>query len=160
MQLVNGISHVATVTDDLDRMVSFYQRVFDAEVSEVMEEEGLRHQLVLLGDQVALHPFELSWTQPDQRFEMFDRGRLDHFGVTAPDVDALLEVRDRLLAEHDGEGATDAEIRDFGALYSLHYVDPDGVHLEVNLFKDDWTEREILRREQWTTVEPEATSTV
>jgi len=153
MKLVDGISHVATVTDDLDRMVGFYQRVFDAEVSEVMEEEGLRHQLVFLGEQVALHPFEVSWTQPDQGFEMFDRGRLDHFGVTAPSVEALLELRDRLLAENDGAGATDAQIRDFGALYSLHYVDPDGVHLEVNLFKDDWTELEVLKREDWTTVE-------
>jgi catechol 2,3-dioxygenase-like lactoylglutathione lyase family enzyme len=159
MTLASGISHVATVTDDLDRMVAFYQRVFDAEVGEVMEEEGLRHQLVFLGDQVALHPFELSWTQPDQRFEMFDRGRLDHFGVTAPNVDALLEIRDRLLAENDDGGATDARILDFGALYSLHYMDPDGVHLEVNLFKDDWTELEVLKREAWITVELEPART-
>jgi catechol 2,3-dioxygenase-like lactoylglutathione lyase family enzyme len=155
MKLVDGISHVATVTEDLDRMVAFYRRVFDAEVGDVMEEEGLRHQLIFLGDQVALHPFELSWKQPDPRFEMFDRGRIDHFGVTAPNVDALLELRDRLLAENEGAGATDAQIRDFGALYSLHYVDPDGVHLEINLFKDDWTELEMLKREAWTTVELE-----
>jgi catechol 2,3-dioxygenase-like lactoylglutathione lyase family enzyme len=159
MQLVDGISHVATVTEDLDRMAAFYQRVFDAQVSEVMEEEGLRHQLIYVGEQVALHPFELSWRQPEQRFEMFDRGRLDHFGVTAPSVDALLEIRDRLLAERDGEGATDAQIRDFGALYSLHYVDPDGVNLEVNLFKDAWTEREMLKREAWTTVDLEPAPT-
>jgi catechol 2,3-dioxygenase-like lactoylglutathione lyase family enzyme len=155
MELVDGISHVATVTDDLDRMVTFYRRVFNAEASAVMEEDGLRHQLIFLGDKVALHPFELSWAQPDQRFEMFDRGRLDHFGVTAPSVDALLEIRDRLLAEDDGAGATDAQIRDFGALYSLHFVDPDGVHLEVNLFKDDWTELEMLKREAWTVVDLE-----
>lgn len=155
MKLVDGISHIATVTEDLDRLAGFYQRVFDAEVSEVMEEDGLRHQLIFLGDQVALHPFELSWTQPDQRFEMFDRGRLDHFGVTAPTPDALLEIRSRLLAERDGAGATDAEIRDFGPLYSLHYVDPDGVHLEVNLFKDGWTNLDMLAREDWTVVDLE-----
>jgi catechol 2,3-dioxygenase-like lactoylglutathione lyase family enzyme len=146
------------VTDDLDRMAAFYQRVFGAEVSEVMAEEGLRHQLIFVGEQVALHPFELSWAQPEQRFEMFDRGRLDHFGLTAPSADALLEIRDRLCDENDGAGATDAEIRDFGALYSLHYVDPDGVHLEVNLFKDDWTELEMSKREHWTTVELEPTA--
>jgi catechol 2,3-dioxygenase-like lactoylglutathione lyase family enzyme len=159
MKLVDGISHVATVTEDLDRMVAFYRRVFDAQVSEVMVDEGLRHQLIFLGDQVALHPFELPGAQPDQRFEMFDRGRLDHFGVTAPSVEALLELRARLSAENDGAGATDAEIRDFGALYSLRYVDPDGVQLEVNLFKDDWTEREILQRQDWTTVELEPSTT-
>jgi catechol 2,3-dioxygenase-like lactoylglutathione lyase family enzyme len=155
MKLVDGISHVATMTEDLDRMVAFYRRVFDADVSEVMEEDGLRHQLIYLGDQVALHPFEVPWKHLDHRFEMFDRGRLDHFGVTAPSVEALLELRNRLLAENDCAGATDAQIRDFGALYSLHYIDPDGVHLEVNLFKDDWTEREMLKREAWTVVELE-----
>ena len=159
MKLVDGISHVATMTEDLDRMVAFYRRVFDAEVSEVMEEDGLRHQLIFFGDQVALHPFEVPWKQLDQRFEMFDRGRIDHFGVTAPSVEALLELRDRLRAENDGAGATDAQIRDFGALYSLHYVDPDGVHLEINLFKDDWTQREMLAREAWTIVELEPTAT-
>ena len=158
MTLVDGISHVATVTEDLDRMADFYRRVFDAEIGEVMEEEGLRHQLIFLGDQVALHPFEVSWKEPDQRFEMFDRGRLDHFGVTAPTVDAMLEIRRRLLAEDDGAGATDGQIRDFGPLYSLHFVDPDGVHLEVNLFKDDWTERELIKREAWTVVELEPTT--
>ena len=158
MQLVDGISHVATITDDLDRMAAFYQRVFDAQLGEVMEEEGLRHQLVFLGEHAALHPFEVSGKQLEQRFEMFDRGRLDHFGVTVPTVEALLEIRDRLLAERDGEGATDAQIRDLGALYSLPYVDPDGVHLEVNLFKDEWTELEVLKREDWTTIDFERTA--
>jgi hypothetical protein len=41
------------------------------------------------------------------------------------------------LVENDGAGAVDAEIRGFGALYSLHFVDPDGIHPEVNLFKDE-----------------------
>jgi hypothetical protein len=53
---------------------------------------------------------------------MFERGRIDHFGVTDPSVEALHEVRRRLPAE--GEGTTDNEVRDFGPLYSLHYVDP------------------------------------
>ena len=144
MKLVDGISHIATITDDLDRMAAFYQRVFGAEVSDAMEDDGLRHQLIYLGDQVALHPFEVPWARPDQRFEMFDRGRLDHFGVTAPSMEALLEIRRRL--------GSDADITDFGALYSLHFVDPDGVNLEVNVFKDDWTEQEMLHRDQWRTL--------
>jgi catechol 2,3-dioxygenase-like lactoylglutathione lyase family enzyme len=152
MKLVDGISHIATITDDLDRMAAFYQRVFDAEVGEAMEDDGLRHQLIYLGDQVALHPFEVPWARPDQRFEMFDRGRLDHFGVTAPSMEALLEIRDRLAGENDGAGAGDATIRDFGPLYSLHFIDPDGVNLEVNVFKDDWIEMEMLHRDAWTVV--------
>ena len=154
MPLVDGVSHIATVTDDLDRMIGFYRRVFDAAVvGDVMEEEGLRHALIRLGPAVALHPFEVPGVRPDPRREMFDRGRVDHFGVTVPDMATLLEVRNRLRAE--GEDQTDGEIRDFGALYSLHYVDPDGVHLEVNLFKDGWDEIDMLERADWTTIEPE-----
>jgi catechol 2,3-dioxygenase-like lactoylglutathione lyase family enzyme len=153
MKLVDGISHVATVTEDLDRMIGFYQRVFDAAVSDVMEEDGLRHALIYVGENVALHPFEVPWAELDDRRGMFARGRLDHFGLTVPTAEALFEVRDRLRAENGGEGATDSAIRDFGALFSLHYVDPDGVDLEVNLFKDDWTEREMLARKDWQTVE-------
>lgn len=160
MKLVDGISHVATVTEDLDRMGAFYRRVFGAELSDVMQEDGLRHQLIFLGDTAALHPFEVTGTQPDQRFEMFHRGRLDHFGVTAPSVDGLLEIRDRLLAENDGAGATDAQIRDFGAVYSLRYIDPDGVHLEINLFKDERTELELRWRDVSVIVGPEATASL
>jgi len=151
MQLVKGISHVATVTEDLDRMIGFYRRVFDAQAGEIMAEDGLRHALILLGDDVALHPFEVSWAQPDERREMFERGRLDHFGVTVPSASALEEVRRRLRAE--GEGTTDGQVRDFGPLYSLHFVDPDGVHLEVNLFKDDWRPEQLLDRADWTVVD-------
>lgn len=82
---------------------------------------------------------------------MFARGRVDHFGVTVPRAAALEEVRQRLLAE--GDGTTDGEIRDFGALYSLHFVDPDGVGVEVNLFKSDWRPEQMLARKDWTTVE-------
>jgi catechol 2,3-dioxygenase-like lactoylglutathione lyase family enzyme len=158
MKLVDGISHIATVTDDLDRMAGFYRRVFGAEASAVTEEDGRRHQLIFLSEQVAIHPFEVSGAPPDERFDMFHRGRLDHFGVTAPDVDGLLEIRDRLLAENDGAGATDAQIRDFGAVYSLRYVDPDGVHLEINLFKNAQPELEMRTREVPVTVGPEATA--
>jgi catechol 2,3-dioxygenase-like lactoylglutathione lyase family enzyme len=152
MPLSDGISHVATVTDDLDRMVGFYQRVFDAELfGAVMEEEGLRHALICLNESVMLHPFEVPWVEGDDRREMFTRGRVDHFGVTVATVEALLEVRRRLQAE--GEGVTDGEIRDFGAVYSLHYVDPDGVNLEVNMWKPNAAEHDMLQREDWTVVD-------
>ena len=134
MKLVDGISHVATVTDDLERMLGFYQRVFDASVSEVVEEEeGLRHAFVFLADDVALHPFEVPWATADDRREMFARGRLDHFGVTVPTAAAFDEVRRRLEAE--GSAAPDDDVVDFGLLYSLRCLDPDGVEIEVNLFK-------------------------
>ena len=151
MPLTDGFSHVASVTDDVDRLVGFYHRVFDAPVLFDMEEEGLRHAAIDVGANVVLHAFRVPWAAGDERREMFERGRTDHYGLTVSTTDALLEVRRRLLAE--GDGVTDGEVRDFGPVYSLHYVDPDGVNLEVNLFKGSWGSEPTLPRADWTIVD-------
>jgi catechol 2,3-dioxygenase-like lactoylglutathione lyase family enzyme len=151
MTLTNGCSHIATMTDDVDRLLGFYRRVFDAETMFDMEEEGLRHAGIDLGGGTILHAFCVPWVEADDRRTMFERGRIDHYGVTVPTVDALLEVRRRLQAE--GDGMTDGQIRDFGPLYSLHYDDPDGVSLEVNLLKESWTSEPVRQRVDWTVVE-------
>jgi catechol 2,3-dioxygenase-like lactoylglutathione lyase family enzyme len=156
MPLTDGFSHVASVTDDVDRLVGFYHRVFDAPVLFDMDEDGLRHAAIDVGAGVVLHAFHVPWAAGDDRREMFERGRTDHYGLTVPSVEALLEVRRRLQAE--GDGVTDGDVRDFGPVYSLHYVDPDGVHLEVNLFKEGWGSpgHPVLPRAAWTIVDLEA----
>jgi catechol 2,3-dioxygenase-like lactoylglutathione lyase family enzyme len=156
MALTDGFSHVASVTDDVDRLVGFYQRVFDAPVLFDMEEEGMRHAAIDVGAGVVLHAFRVPWAPGDERREMFERGRTDHYGLTVPTMDALLEIRRRLQAE--GPDTSDGAVRDFGPLYSLHYVDPDGVHLEVNLFKAGWgsPETRILPRAEWTVLDVDA----
>lgn len=153
MPLTDGVSHIATMTDDIDRLVDFYRRVFDAETLFDMKEEGLRHAAIDLGGTTVLHAFHVPWVPADDRREMFGRGRIDHYGITVTSVDALLEVRRRLEAE--GDDATDGHIRDFGPVYSLHFVDPDGVHLEANLFKGTWGSQPVLAREDWTVVDLE-----
>ena len=160
MPLTDGFSHVASVTDDVDRLVGFYQRVFDAPVLFDMEEEGMRHAAIDVGSNVVLHAFRVPWAPGDERREMFERGRTDHYGLTVRNMETLLEIRRRLKAE--GPDSTDGAVRDFGPVYSLHYVDPDGVHLEVNLFKDTWgsPSNPILPRAQWTIVDPEETAPV
>ena len=156
MPLTTGFSHIATMTDDVDRLIGFYQRVFDVEPVFDMVEDGLRHAAIDVGGATVLHAFHVPWAVTEDRREMFARGRIDHYGVTVPSVAALLEVRRRLEAE--GDGVTDGQIRDFGPVYSLHFVDPDGVHLEVNLFKGNWGSQPVLRREEWTVVDLESTA--
>jgi catechol 2,3-dioxygenase-like lactoylglutathione lyase family enzyme len=153
MSLISGFSHVATVTDDLDRMIGFYERVFDAHVIFDIDEEGLRHAAIEVGDRMVLHPFVVPFVEPDDRREVFERGRVDHFGLTVDSAEALLEIRRRLQAE--GDGVTDGDIRDFGPVYSLHFYDPDGVGAEVNLFKGSWGGEPILPRAEWLVVELE-----
>ena len=147
MPITDGFSHVASITDDVDRLAAFYQRVFDAPVLFDMEEEGIRHAAIDVGANVVLHAFRVPWSPGDERREMFERGRTDHYGLTVSTMEALLEVRRRLLAE--GEAVTEGSVQDFGPVYSLHYVDPDGVHLEVNLFKGSWGSEPILPRSDW-----------
>lgn len=40
MPITSGFNHVATLTVDLDRLIGFYQDVFDAEVTFEMAAEG------------------------------------------------------------------------------------------------------------------------
>jgi catechol 2,3-dioxygenase-like lactoylglutathione lyase family enzyme len=155
MRLTSGFSHIATVTDDVDRLVAFYRRIFGAEPVYDLD-DGLRHAVIDVGGGTVLHAFHVPWAAPDDRREVFERGRTDHYGITVPTVEALLEVRRRLLAE--GEGVTSGDVRDFGPVYSLHFVDPDGVHLEVNLFKPEWGVAPLLTPEDWTVVDLEPTA--
>ena len=39
MNLLDGINHLTFVTADMDRLVAFYERVFDAQVTMDLEEE-------------------------------------------------------------------------------------------------------------------------
>ena len=59
MQLVDGVHHVTFLTEDLDRLIGFYVRVFDAEVTLDMTEEGLLHAFLTDGPTTVLHPFQL-----------------------------------------------------------------------------------------------------
>ena len=47
--LVDGAPHITFLTEDMDRLLAFYVRVFDAEVTVDMTEEGLRHTFIKVG---------------------------------------------------------------------------------------------------------------
>ena len=46
MSLLNDIHHLTFITADLDRLIAFYERVFGAQVTVDLEEEGLRHAFI------------------------------------------------------------------------------------------------------------------
>ena len=82
--LVDGAHHITFLTDDMDRLLAFYVRVFDAEVTLDMTEEGLRHAFLRVGPTTVLHPFQiLEGPGPPPPSPMFSRGRLDHFALLA-----------------------------------------------------------------------------
>ena len=107
--LLDGFNHVAVLTNDTDRLHSFYREVFDAEVED--QEPGGP------GRPSHLHPCRRirrtqrvrgdGNTEPQRQTPMFGRGRIDHLGLQAASLEAFEEIRDRLMAR----GAAD-EFRD------------------------------------------------
>lgn len=147
MQPLAGIHHLSTLTADMDRLIGFYERVFDARVTLDMEEDGLRHTFIELGSGTVLHPFQIPGIDvPQDETPMFQRGRLDHFGLNAATESAFWELRRRVM----DEGAGDGLVTDMGPLLSVSFTDPDGNGLEVMWVKPGMPVEETKPRAEWT----------
>ena len=146
MQLLNDIHHLTFVTADLDRLIGFYERVFDAHVTVNVEEEGLRHVFIEVGPHTVLHPFQVTGVEPPGYQAMFERGRLDHFGLNAASEEAFLELRRRVIFEDAGDGV----VTDMGSLLSFSFTDPDGGAHEVIWAKPGVPVQQTLPRAEWT----------
>jgi hypothetical protein len=70
----------------MDRLLGFYEGIFDARVTFDRVEEvppRRRHAFIEIGPDTVLHPFEVEGVQPPEREPTFGRGRLDHFALNA-----------------------------------------------------------------------------
>ena len=150
MRLVEGIEHLNFLSEDLDRLAGFYERVFEAKTTLDMTEEGLRHIFLQVGTTSVLHPFQIldRPALPPAPGKMFERGRLDHFALLAPSEQAFREIRRRL----ESEGATARPARDTGTAWIMDFHDPDGLYVEVIWRKPGARDVDMLRHEDWTTV--------
>jgi catechol 2,3-dioxygenase-like lactoylglutathione lyase family enzyme len=129
--LLDGINHVAIITEDTDRFVRFYEDVFDAKVSSRDEIPPGTLTMVDVGPRTELNVFELRDGGDAQvRGSMFGHGPIDHIGLQAANRDAFVEIRRRLMAQ----GASDGFVTDFGRAHSVFFVDPDGLEGEVLLW--------------------------
>jgi len=133
--LLNGFNHVATLTNDTERLVSFYREVFGAEVDGTMSEApGLRLTFIRVGEAAELNVFEVEGnTEVARQTPMFGRGRIDHIGLQAASLEAFEEIRTRLIAQ----GAADEFVTDFGPILSVFFRDPDGLEGEVCVANPD-----------------------
>ncbi len=126
--LLSGINHVAVLTGDTNRLLSFYRDVFDATSTVLQDSDGFKVTAIWIGGSAELNVFEMAGNDEHRRqVPMFERGRLDHMALSASSVEAFDEVRSRLL-ERD---ATDGFVTDFGHILSLFFRDPDGLECEV-----------------------------
>lgn len=148
MSLLNGIHHVTTLTADLDRLIDFYARVFDAPVTLDLSEEGVRHAFIALGPHTVLHPFQVPGVEvPQQALPMFGRGRIDHVALHAASEEAFRNLHRRVVAA----GAGDGVVTDMGSLLIFSIMDPDGAELEVVWPKPGVPVDASLPREEWQT---------
>jgi len=127
--LLDGVNHVAILTNDTERLHEFYRSVFDATIGrEVEAGPGMRLSFVDIGIGRELNVFQIDGNAEAQRqVPMFGRGRIDHLGLQAASLDAFHTIRNRLMAC----GATDGFVTDFGSILSVFFTDPDGLEGEV-----------------------------
>ena len=133
MRLLDGINHVAVLTDDLGRFIDFYRSVFEVDV--VFEEAApeFRHAILRTGSASWLHPVEVRGNPHGAALaKMFDRGHLDHLSLTAGSQTAFQTIQQRLVER----GASDGAVEDLGAFHSLWFEDPDGMRVEVTVIVD------------------------
>jgi catechol 2,3-dioxygenase-like lactoylglutathione lyase family enzyme len=151
MKLVEGAHHLTFLTEDLDRLTAFYERVFDATKTLDMTEEGVRHVFLEIGPATVLHPFQIldGPPLPPAPGTMFQRGRLDHFALLAPSEEAFREIRRRI----ESESAADGDVRDMKTMWIMGFHDPDDFYVEVIWRKPDVPDEQTLKRAEWSTVE-------
>jgi catechol 2,3-dioxygenase-like lactoylglutathione lyase family enzyme len=151
MRLLEGVHHVTFLTEDIDRLAAFYERVFDARKTlDMAEEEYGTSSWRWAPRPSCIHSRSaMDSPLPAAPGTMFQRGRLDHFAFWAPSEDAFRELRRRL----ESEGRADGNVRDMKAAWIMGFHDPDGFYVEVIWHKPGVPDTETLRRADWTSVE-------
>jgi catechol 2,3-dioxygenase-like lactoylglutathione lyase family enzyme len=153
--LTEDLHHMTFLTADLDRLIAFYERVFEARVTLDRDDGGRRHAFIEIGPHTVLHPFEVPADDVPGRQPIFERGRLDHFAINAASEEAFREIRRRLIAE--GAHATeDGLVTDMGALWSISFHDPDDAWHEVIWVKPGASLTDDFERpEDWNMIDPD-----
>jgi hypothetical protein len=138
MSRPSGVSHLAMVTADLDRYRVFYEDTIGVDIALVLAAgPGHGRQAIAFVGDAMFHVFEpADQSVAPQRVGagMFERGHLDHFGLTVPNVGALTELRHRLIEV----GASSGDIRPLGPMLSIRFLDPDGFEGEINCLNPDF----------------------
>jgi catechol 2,3-dioxygenase-like lactoylglutathione lyase family enzyme len=133
MSIVNAINHVAILTSDLARFITFYSDVFGLELIFEEETPAFRHAILRIGERCWLHPAEVFGNAHGPAIpEMFARGHLDHIALSADSSEAFETIRARLIAR----GASTGQVEDLGAFRALWFTDPDGMRGELTRIVD------------------------
>ena len=133
--LLDGIDHVAIITNDTKRLCDWYGEIFGAVVEgESGEHDPVKLTFLRVGPHTEFNIFEVAGNdEATRQTPMFGRGRIDHLGLRASSLENFEVIRDRLMAC----GAADDFVTDFGPILSLFFRDPDGLEGEVCVTNPD-----------------------
>jgi len=137
--LLSGFNHVATLTNDTDRLHKFYVEIFGATIDrDDTSDPDMRLSTIKIGPTTEFNVFEITNNnQADLQTPSFGRGRLDHVGLQAASIESFEIARNRLMAA----GAADHFVTDFGPWLSVFFRDPDGMECEILVANPDATSR-------------------
>ena len=126
--MLAGFDHVAVLTADLPRFVTFYEDVFGAAIEGGLSENGLEMVVLRIGPTSEINVFQIDGNEePSRQTPIFGRGRLDHFAFRATSIEQFDEIRAELMRR----GCTDGFVTDFGQVLSVFFRDPEGLELEI-----------------------------
>ena len=132
--MLAGFDHVAVITADLERFVSFYEDVFGAEVEGRLSDDGVDMVVLRIAPQSEINVFRIDGNdEATRQTPIFGRGRLDHFAFRAASLEHFEQLRDRLIER----GCSDGFVTDFGHVLSVFFRDPEGLEAEVCVANPD-----------------------
>jgi catechol 2,3-dioxygenase-like lactoylglutathione lyase family enzyme len=131
--LLDGVNHIAWISQDVARLGRFYADVFDAEVGPTRphgQDPGETMTVIKIGPHTELNIVTIEGNhEPERQTPMWGRGRIDHVGLQAASPDSFATMRQRLI----DTGASDGTVNAFGQTQSLFFRDPDGLECELLL---------------------------
>ncbi len=135
-----GMNHLALVTPDMDQTVRFYHGVLGKRLVATVMAGPMRHYFFEIGPEETVAFFE--WKGAPTRRKAAGVPvpgpvQLDHISFNVPDEEALLRLRERLLAA----GCEVTEVVDHAIVRSVYFTDPNGISLEASWWAADATGR-------------------
>ena len=137
---LDGINHLAFITDDMVKTIRFYRDLLGMELTAGIGHDGYRHYFFRLADG-ATHVAFFEYDGARAMKRKFPGARtgeplgFDHVSFTVPSKEALFELKDRLEAAGvDVHGAVD-----HGLFWSIYFYDPNNIPLEAT-----WELMELL----------------
>lgn len=137
--LIQGLNHLAFITNDLPRTIRFYRDLLGMELKAGIGHEGYRHYFFQMGSgQIAFFEYDIARPMKRDKFHgtptAEPRG-FDHVAFTVASKEDLFALKDKLEAA----GVEVHGVVDHGTLWSIYFFDPNNIPLEAS-----WDCLEIL----------------